>query len=39
MNIDFTRSGKLQVYMRDYVKSMVEDFPEELEHAMYRKAA
>jgi hypothetical protein len=35
MNLDFTTPGKLKVDMREYVKSMVEEFPEELKDSMY----
>ena len=30
MTLDYTESGKLKVDMRDYVKSMIEEFPEKL---------
>ena len=35
MKLDFTTNGKLKVNMTEYVKSMVNDFPEELSKSNY----
>ena len=32
MTLDFTNPGEVKIDMRDYVKKMVRDFPEELDH-------
>jgi hypothetical protein len=35
MKIDFTTPGKVKIDMKDYVKGMVEDFPEKVENSTY----
>lgn len=35
MKLDFTTPGKLKVDMKDYVKGMIEEFPEQIENSSY----
>jgi hypothetical protein len=35
MKLDFTTPGKVKIDMKDYVKGMIEDFPERVENSTY----
>ena len=35
MKLDFTTPGKVKIDMQDYVKGMIEDFPEKVETSTY----